>query len=267
MQRVVITLIVLFTIWLIVRWIYEPLYARLPLFIALVVTYLLSAYVLLPRIVHLGLTIVRRGRIPRATRAGDGLPADPVNILLVGSEQELLAAFSKAGWSEADHLNVKNSLKMFSAFTFNRPYLRAPFRSLYLFARRQDHGFQEAIGNSPRSRHHIRFWAANLDPDADPSDFSYWSKKHAIDPAKPLIWVGAASKDLGIGLTQLTYQVTHRIDRNVDTEREYILQALRKANVIEDEHYVDSGRIVAGKYISDGRILTAKLASLPENPA
>ena len=30
---------------------------------------------------------------------------------------------------------------------------------LYLFGRGQDIGFQKAIDNSPRKRHHIRFWA------------------------------------------------------------------------------------------------------------
>ena len=33
---------------------------------------------------------------------------------------------------------------------------------LYLFGRGQDIGFQKAIDDSPRKRHHIRFWALAL---------------------------------------------------------------------------------------------------------
>jgi hypothetical protein len=262
-QRIIVAIVALLAIWLIVTQIFEPLNERLPLYVALVLTYIVSAYIILPRIVQVTFAIVRRGRIPRATRAGDGLPADPVNLLLVGSEHDLLSAFSKAGWCEADQLTIQSAGKIFFAAVFNKPYHCAPFRPLYLFARRQDHGFQQPIGKSPRKRHHIRFWAANLDPDADPADFKYWNTKHKIDPSKPLIWVGAATEDIGIGFTALTYQITHRTDKNIDEEREYILASLRGVAAITDEHYVDSERAVAGKYISDGRILTANLVPQP----
>ena len=259
LQRIGTFLIAILAIWFIVTQIFLPLHHHLPLILALSITYLLSAYVILPLIVHFGLTIVRRGRIPRVTRARDGLPEDPINILLIGSEDMLVAAFKKAGWQEADRLTPRSSWKMLTAYGFNKPYPTAPFRSLYLFGRRQDHGFQEPIGISPRKRHHIRFWAANLDPEADPTDFKYWRSKHEIDPTKPLIWVGAGTKDIGIGLTSLTYQIIHRTDKDLDSEREHIMESLQEADAVEDVHYVDENLVVHGKYKSDGRILTAKL--------
>ena len=51
---------------------------------------------------------------------------------------------------------------MVRAFVFNSPYPTAPFSTLYLFGRGQDIGFQKAIDNSPRKRHHIRFWSLSL---------------------------------------------------------------------------------------------------------
>ncbi len=258
-QRIVIGGLVLLALWLIVTQVFERLNERVPLFLALALTYILSAYFILPRIVQLGLVIARRGRIPQMTRAADGLPADPVNILLIGSGESLIKAFEKAGWLRAEPLNPHTAWKMARAFIFNTAYPTAPFSSHYLFGRRQDHGFQEPIGKSPRRRHHVRFWAANIDPDADPTNFKYWVRKHEIDPLRPLIWVGAATEDIGIGLTSLTYQISHRVNKNIDEERAYILETLRSINAISDEHYVDSGRVVIGKYISDGRILTANL--------
>jgi hypothetical protein len=244
---------------LIIRLIFVPLNAHLPLVIALILTYVLAAYIILPPLVHLIMTVLRRGRIPTYTLERDGLPADPVNILLIGSEEKIRERFAEAGWVEADSLTLKTAWKMCAAYVFNKTYFRAPFRSLYLFGRKQDHGFQIAIGKSPRKRHHIRVWAANIDPDAPLTDFTYWNSKHEIDPTKPLIWVGAATEDLGIGLSSLTYQIRHRTDKYVDDEREYVLNSLRAIGAIAEEHYVDANRPVAGKYITDGRIVTAVL--------
>jgi hypothetical protein len=54
---------------------------------------------------------------------------------------------------------VASSWRMIRAFVLNSPYPTAPFSTLYLFGRGQDIGFQKAIDNSPRNRHHVRFWA------------------------------------------------------------------------------------------------------------
>jgi hypothetical protein len=82
-----------------------------------------------------------------------------VNVALIGTLQQLRSAFASLGWSEADQLGLASSWGMIRAFVFNSPYPTAPFSSLYLFGRGQDIGFQKAIDNSPRKRHHVRFWA------------------------------------------------------------------------------------------------------------
>ncbi len=64
----------------------------------------------------------------------------------------------KAGWSEADVLALPAPGAWSGRSCFNRPYLTAPFSTLYLFDRGQDVGFQLPIGDSPRKRHHVRFW-------------------------------------------------------------------------------------------------------------
>ena len=100
--------------------------------------------------------------MPRYTITADGLPGDPVNVVLAGTLPQLRAAFAKAGWSEADPLNLATSWRMVRAFVLNSTYPSAPFSTLFLFGRGQDIGFQKAIGDSPRKRHHIRFWALSL---------------------------------------------------------------------------------------------------------
>ena len=129
---------------------------RLPTILALSLTYAIAAYVILPRVVRMGLKILQRKSVPSFTLTGDGLPGDPVNLALIGEFERLRAAFARAGWIEADPLNLRSSWGMAVAFVLNRPYPAAPFSSLYLFGRKQDVGFQKAIDMSPRKRHHIR---------------------------------------------------------------------------------------------------------------
>ena len=145
-------------VWLI-SFVFRVTDQRLPTLLALALAYALAAYVILPRIVRMGLKILQRKSVPSFTLTGDGLPGDPVNLVLVGELMKLRAAFAAAGWTEADALGLKSSWKMAVAFVLNRPYPSAPFSTLYLFGRGQDIGFQKAIDDSLRKRRHIRFWA------------------------------------------------------------------------------------------------------------
>ena len=158
LRRVAVLGLGILTVWLI-AFVFRFTDSRLPTVLALAVTYGAAAYIILPRIVRMSLKILQRKRVPRFTITGDGLPGDPVNLVLTGTLQQLNAAFKLAGWSQADRLGLASSWRMIRAFVFNSPYPTAPFSTLYLFGRGQDVGFQKEIDNSPRKRHHIRFWA------------------------------------------------------------------------------------------------------------
>jgi len=149
------------SVWLIV-FVFRFTDSRLPTLLALAVTYGIAAYVVLPRIVRMGLKILARKRVPRFTITGDGLPGDPVNLVLTGTLQQLHVAFRLAGWSEADRLGLASSWRMVRAFVSNSPYPTAPFSTLYLFGRGQDVGFQKAIDDSPRKREGDRMFLAGV---------------------------------------------------------------------------------------------------------
>jgi hypothetical protein len=158
LQRLAILALGILAVWLIV-FVFRLVDNRRSWIVALAVAYGIAAYVILPRAVRMGLKILQRQRVPRYTVTGDGLPGDPVNLVLMGTLQQLRAAFGIAGWTEADPLGIWSSWRMVRSFIRNSPYPAAPFSTLYLFGRGQDIGFQKAIDNSPRKRHHIRFWA------------------------------------------------------------------------------------------------------------
>ena len=260
LKRFFITIVALSTLWFIVEKIFDRLDQRMSLFSALVLTYFISAYILLPRVIRLTAIIVRSGHIPHFSRSSDGLPADPVNIMLIGSEAKLQTAFQQLGWYKAQHITVSSAIKMVKALLLNQTYPEAPFSYLYLFGRKQDAGFQQAIGNSPRYRHHVRFWGVSGDPELDFTDKKYWTKKQKGKGVEPTVWVGAGVKDMGLTFARLTYQITHKVDKNIDEERDYIISLLKKNNLISEAKFIEPGQFAVGKkYISDGKIIVATL--------
>jgi hypothetical protein len=132
------------TIWLIVFVVFKFADHRLPWMLALGVTCGLAAYVILPRAGRMSLKILQRKHVPHFTMTGDGLPGDPVNLVLTGTLKQPQSAFKTAEWSQANRLGLASSWRMVVAFVCNSPYPTAPFSTLYLFGRGQDIGFQKA---------------------------------------------------------------------------------------------------------------------------
>ena len=264
LQRLLILTLGIVSVWLIVFVFFEFEDHKLPWVLALGLTYGVAAYIILPRIVRLGLKILQRKRVPRYTTTGDGLAGDPVNIALIGTIQQLRAAFATIGWSEADRLGLSSSWGMVRAFVFNSPYPRAPFSTLYLFGRGQDIGFQKAIDDSPRKRHHIRFWALDLALAEDSMDSaSFWLNTYRPPINTRVLWVGAGTKDIGLSLTQLTFQVTHATDSDTNAERDYIIGELKNHQVIDAVTSYQPGQHLpverVNHYVTDGEVTMASL--------
>jgi hypothetical protein len=264
LRRLLILALGVVTVWLIVFVFFEFEDHRLPWILALGLTYGMAAYVILPRIVRLGLRILQRQRVPRFTTTGDGLPGDPVNIALIGTLEQLRAAFAAIGWTEADPLGLSSSWGMVRAFVCNTPYPAAPFSTLYLFGRGQDIGFQRAIDNSPRKRHHIRFWAANLERAEDSmATASFWLSSGRSPTDARVLWIGAGTRDTGLSLTQLTFQITHATDSDTNAERDYIIGVLSDRRVIENVTPYQAGQYLpverVNHYITDGDVTLATL--------
>ena len=263
-QRFLVFCLGVVAVWLIVFVVFDTADHRLPWILAVSLTYGLAAYVILPNVVRMGLKVLHRRLIPRYTITGDGLPGDPVNLVLIGTHQQLCDAFATAGWSTADGLGIASSWRMIRAFLLNSSYPTAPFSTLYLFGRKQDIGFQQPINNSPRKRHHIRFWALSLArSEDDMTAASFWLNTDKPSTDQRVLWVGAGTRDTGLSLTRLTLQVTHATDSDTNAERHYIVTQLQEKRVIGDVVLHQSGaRLQTGKvnhYVTDGEIAFASL--------
>ena len=264
LRRLLILGLGVVSVWLIVFVVFDFADQRLPWLLALSLTYAVAAYIILPRAVRMGLKVLKRRRVPSYTVTGDGLPGDPVNFVLIGTLAQLSAAYAAAGWSEADRLGLASSWRMARTFVLNRPYPTAPFSTLYLFGRGQDIGFQKAIDNSPRKRHHIRFWALTLERARETVDTaSFWLNTDRPPDSERVLWVGAGTKDTGLSLTKLTFQITHATDSDTNVERDFMVTELRKFGVIGDVTIHKSGQSLPieriNHYITDGDVAVASL--------
>jgi hypothetical protein len=265
-QRLLIFGLGIFCVWLIVFVVFETADRRLPWILAVGVTYGIAAYIVLPRAVRMGLKILQSKRVPSYTITGDGLPGDPVNVVLVGTLGQLREAFAALGWSKADRLSLASSWGMVRAFVLNAPYPTAPFSTLYLFGRGQDIGFQKAIDNSPRKRHHIRFWALSKKrARATWGTRDFWLNTERPPDNESVLWIGAGTRDTGLSLTRLSFQITHATDADTNAERDYIVGALRKNRSIEVVKIYKAGESLipehVNHYITDGEVTLAILAA------
>ncbi len=187
-----------------------------------IAAYLLIAYVLAPLFWREAIDVrPALSGAPHVTHTSNGIPGDPVNLALVGSEEDVIHAMTKAGWVPADPMTLESSVRIAVDSVFRRADESAPVSNLYLFGRKQDLAFEQPIGDSPRRRHHVRFWR--------------WDGKENDRP----VWFGAATLDERVGLSHTTGQVTHHIGPEVDAERDKIFDDLEKAGQVQKVGWED----------------------------
>jgi hypothetical protein len=211
----------------------------------LIVGYLVVAYMALP------IYWMRYTRhhpsladIPNITHTADGIPGDPLNVSLIGTETEMKRIMRAAQWYPADPLSLRSRLEIASAAVFEHPYDDAPVSNLYLWGRKEDLAFEQPVGIDPRQRHHVRFWRSDkLDADGRP------------------VWVGAAIFDERVGLSHTTGQITHHTAPDIDAERDTLFADLQRTGELSEVYFVDGfhhirqGRNGGGDpWFTDGRL-------------
>jgi hypothetical protein len=191
---------------------------------------------------------------PRLTHTGQGIPGDPVNLSIVGSEEDLKEGLLKEGWYPADPITLKSSLRIIESTLFHRSYQDAPVSKLFLFGRMEDLAFEKPVGNDPRERHHVRFWRAD-----------------AEDPLATQGWLGAVTFDRSVGFSHTTGQITHHIAPDIDLERDGLIRDLQRAGKVRSLAWKDDfqnpreGRNGGGdRWVTDGRLPVVTLSD--KNP-
>jgi hypothetical protein len=190
-------------------------------------------------------------KIRRRIADKEGHPGDMVNFLILGSEDDMKKIFTTAGWVKVD-ANVEATILMGALASFSKEsYLTMPMSSLYLFDRPQDYGWAHAEPITVvASRNHLRIWKAPFNVNGQ------------------TLWVGAATHDVGFERDQRNNGLTHKIDPNIDLERDYVEATLSNTGLVaEVTHFLPKNPLqeaktaTGGSFHSDGQVLVLKLAN------
>ena len=215
---------------------------RLPLGFAVFVTYVIGAYLLIPAIIRSLRMIWPAKHLPLYCVTPDGFASDPLNVGLIGTRRQLITAMEATGWHMADPHTPSYVARAGINILLNRIYHNAPVSSLYLFGRKQDLAFELPIEGGRGNRHHVRFWATTYEA-SDKLTFRriHWHHRSSHVQGDNLLWVGAASLDVGISLIRHNLQLTHMIAPDTNQERQLIIGHLKKAKLISTVESVKLG--------------------------
>src|SRR3972149_1804696 len=155
-------------------------------------------------------------RVPDRVQAEDGTKGDMVKFVLVGTREQVEAALAAAGWKKVDRNKTEAALAAVPPPHQKKPYTELPMSELFLFGRAQDYGYARAEPLAVvAERHHFRLWGAPR-----------------LTTNGKVIWVGAGTHDTGFEEDKRTGQVTHKIDPEVDKERDFLRESLAAAGKI-----------------------------------
>ena len=217
--------------------------------IILVVAWALLAYAILPPLWRhyehqhglAGLSMI--------TQTRSGIPADPINVGLVGAKEDVLCAMNAAGWYPADPITLRSSIEIVGSVLLDRPYHDAPVSPLLFQNKREDLAFEKPESKSADRRDHVRLWKV----------LDHGDEGRAV-------WLGAVTYDRGVGFSHDDGRITHHISPDVDSERERLIDDLKDAKVVTTVYEVAGiGPTLAGRngegdpYFTDGEIKIAVL--------
>jgi len=142
--------------------------------------------------------------LPYRTHApGSGRSSDLTNVLFIGSRKQLVTAFDAAGWTLANPASVRGRITWIRAVAERRGDEAAPMSPLLLNGAEPDMSWEKGL-NDVSKRHHIRMWKEALT----------WTGRD--------IWIGAATRDIDFAYLRPGGRLTHKIEENVDQEREKV---------------------------------------------
>lgn len=180
---------------------------------------------------------------------------DPLNLVVIGSVDDVYYAFIRAGWDETEAISRSSLTKMGKAFVTGGEYGSSPVSGLYLFGRTQDAAFQKARDNI-NERNHLRLWLSPLRFEGVP------------------VWLGQISRDIGVRFTAKTI-TTHKVDPDVDETREFLVENLAYSQALAKLGYIDGvgaapleaprGNLTGDPYFTDGKRVVLWISSQPKD--
>ena len=177
--------------------------------------------------------------------------SDMTNLMFIGSEQQLEAAFAAAGWSLAKGLNKLSALETFQAVAEMRGYKEAPMSVLLLDGRPAELNYQKQ-NNTFAQRHHLRIWRRPVT----------WEGQE--------VWVASSTHDTGIDFSPENRTFIHKVDSLIDDERAKVVSefpvtgAVKSLALVERPNVpTESMNATGDKLLTDGRMAVLVLGAAP----
>ena len=123
--------------------------------------------------------------------------------MFLGTQEQVVAAFGEAGWYARDDLGIKSALKTAQATLRKSGYNSGPVSTILVAERPPDLVFQKSF-DTFAIRHHLRIWKLTQ---------TYNQQQ---------VWVAAAIHDIDTTNSRAGSKWSHRIDRHVDRERDWV---------------------------------------------
>ncbi len=169
----------------------------------------------------------------RTHTALTGRASDLINLMFIGSREEITAAFVAAGWIQPAPMNMRANIRKIRAVAEGRGDTNAPMSLLLVSDSAPDMSWQKGF-NDVSKRHHIRIWKQTETADGRE------------------IWIGAATRDIDFAYMRPGFAVTHKIEENIDRERDKIVNDLAFTSCVSVVDQFDRPSVPSFTYNATG---------------
>src|SRR5665213_982040 len=143
----------------------------------------------------------------RTYAAYSNRPSDLINVMFIGSRDDLATAFEAAGWIQPQHSSLRTNIRSIRAVADGHGDSTAPMSDLLVEDQKADMSWQKSF-NDVSKRHHIRIWKQP----------ATWNGQQ--------VWIGAATHDIDFAFWRPGKAMAHKIAENVDDERDKVVNDL-----------------------------------------
>ncbi len=143
----------------------------------------------------------------RSAAKDSGRPADLVNIVFLGTRDEIDRAFYAAGWSGPQRGSAVSLFRMYHSAVQRIGYRMAPMAQLTLNGKPADAAYEKSLDTFSK-RHHLRLWKQ-----------------------QPGAWLSAATEDVSYRIYRM--HLTHATDPRIDNERAKVVNDLEFTGCVD----------------------------------
>jgi hypothetical protein len=152
-------------------------------------------------------------KLPKYCQTITGAKGDPINLIVVGREEDIRDKFRRSKWHRANPASPLHVMYGLYKALFKKSYQTGPFAPLYVNIGLQDLAFQHSERHHNfRQRHHLRLWRTGT-----------------VLPDGKRVWVGAAGRENGMRMALALPFWTHALDPDIDREREYVVRSVQRS--------------------------------------